>query len=111
MNLCLSLIVLFVKYERVGQECSISASAVPVEICSGEVQWEDGKRATLMIFYHCVLPGMTHPSMAELTSNVWVATHMHIHIRVSQHRQRCTQAGLETLHTHMHGSFVDMCDM
>lgn len=102
MNLCLSLIVLFVKYESVGQEWSVGASTVPVKICSGEVEWEDGKRAMLMILYHCVLPGMTHPSTAELTSNVWVATHMHIHIALQSGR-------FETVH--MHGSFADMCDM
>lgn len=54
MNLCLSLIVLFVKYGSVGQEWFISASAVPVKICSGEVEWEDGKRAMLMILPLCL---------------------------------------------------------
>lgn len=54
MDLCLSLIVWVVKYGSVGQEWFFSPGVVPVKICFGEEEWEDGKKAMLMILPLCL---------------------------------------------------------
>lgn len=75
----------------------ISAGAVPVKICSGQVELEDGKRAMAMILYHCVLPEHDRANIQRVGSNICTYTYVEDNIASAAVRQI-----QDTAHSHAH---------